>query len=110
MPDLGSPHIPYAQFEAMLRAGNLAFIRRHARQITIGLPAATQVCRLISEQDPAGLEAASVHWIQRFAAEAAGQERRDYGLIVPAFDAMMTEPELAVGQLTALCAARGLDR
>ncbi len=110
MEGLGSPHIPYAQFQAMLRAGNLAFIRRNAERITMGLPDAAEVCCLIAEQDPASLEAASVQWIRRFAAEAAEQKRRDYGLIVQAFDAMMVQPELAAGQLVALCAARSLDR
>jgi len=105
-----APHIPYAQFQAMLRAGNHAFIRRNAERITMGLPDAAEVCRLIAEQDPASLEPASVHWIRRFAAEAQAQERRDYGLIVQAFDAMTAQPELAASQLAALCAARGLDR
>jgi len=93
----------------MLRAGNLAFIRRHAARLTMGLPDAAEVCRLIAEQDPGGLEAASVHWIKRFAGEAVEQERRDYGLIVRAFDTMTAQPVLATGQLVALCAARGLD-
>lgn len=103
-------HVPYAQFRAMLEAGNLRFIRRHAKEITMGMPDAVEVCRLIAEQDPASLEAASVQWIRRFAAEAAEQERSDYGLIVLAFDAMAAQPELASGQLGALCAARKLDR
>jgi hypothetical protein len=106
----GQPHVPYAQFQAMLRAGNLAFIRRNAERITMGLVDAAVVCRLIAEQDPGSLEPASVQWIRRFAAEAAEQERRDYGLIVRAFDMMTAQPELAAAQLAALCAARGLDR
>jgi hypothetical protein len=110
MEGLGSSHVPHAQFQAMLRAGNLVSIRRCAGRITMGLPDAAEVCRLIAEQDPGSLEPASVQWIRRFAAEAAGQERRDYGLIVQAFDAMVAEPGLAAGQLVALCAARGLDR
>jgi hypothetical protein len=110
MQDLGSSHIPYAQFQAMLRAGNLAFIRRNAERITMGLPDAAQVCRLIAEQDPGSLEPASVQWIRRFAADGVAQERRDYGLIVHAFDTMTAQPDLAAGQLVALCAARRLDR
>jgi hypothetical protein len=94
----------------MLRAGNLALIRRYAGRITMGVPDAAEVCRLIAAQDPGSLEPASVQWIRRFAAEAVGQERRDYGLIVKAFDAMTAQPDLAAGQLVALCAARGLDR
>ena len=75
----------------------------------MGLPDAARVCCLIAEQDPGGLEAASVQWIRRFAAEGIEQERRDYGLIVRAFDTMIVQPGLAAEQLVALCAARGLD-
>jgi hypothetical protein len=110
MQGIVSQHVPYAQFQAMLRAGNLAFVRRHAGRITIGPADAARVCRLIAEQDPGGLESASVQWIRRFAAEAHEQERGDYELIVRAFDTMSARPELATGQLIALCAARGLDR
>lgn len=76
----------------------------------MGVSDAAEVCRLIAEQDLGSLEPASVQWIRRFAAEAGEQERRDYGLIVQAFDAMTAQPDLAMGQLVALCAARGLDR
>jgi len=103
------PHVPYAQFQAMLRAENLAFIRRHAGRITMGLPDEAEVCRLMAEQDPGALESASVRWIKRFAAEAVEEERRDYGLIVRAFDTMTAQPALAADQLVALCAARRLD-
>jgi len=103
------PHVPYAQFQAMLRAENLAFIRRHAGRITMGLPDEAEVCRLVAEQDPGALEYASVRWIKRFAAEAVEEERRDYGLIVRAFDTMTVQPALAADQLVALCAARRLD-
>ena len=103
-----SPHIPYARFRAALDAGDLPFILAHADRFTLGLPDAVEVCRLLAVRDPGRLEAASVRWIRRFAAEAAGQERRDYGLIVGAFDAMVSEPESAAGRLAALCSARGL--
>ncbi len=76
----------------------------------MGLPAQARVCRLIAEQDPAGLEAASVRWIKRFAAEAFGETRGDYGLIVRTFDTMTFNPNLAAEQLVALCADRELDR
>lgn len=103
-------HIPYARFQAMLQAENLVFIRRHLGRITMGLPDEAKVCRLIAEQEPETLESASVQWIKRFAAEATEQERRDYGLIVRAFDTMIAQPVLASEQLIALCAARRLDR
>jgi hypothetical protein len=41
---------------------------------------------------------------------AQHQRREDYKLIVLAFEAMSLDPELTEGQLTALCAARGLDQ
>jgi hypothetical protein len=103
-------HIPYARFEAALQAGDLAFILRHADGLTFGLPDAVKVCLLISEQTPERLEAASVRWIRRYAAEAGDQLWDDYRLIVEAFDALSSEPELATGRLLALCSARGLDR
>jgi hypothetical protein len=105
-----SPHIPYARFEAALRTGDLAFIRRHADGLTLSLADEAEVCRLIAGQDPGRLEAASVRWIKRFAAQARDERRSDYGLIVSSFDALMLEPEVAAGQLRALCAARGLGR
>lgn len=94
----------------MLQAGNLAFIRRNHDRITMGLPDAAAVCRLLAEQDPGALEPASVRWIKRYAAEAVGEPRGDYGLIVRAFDTMTVQPDLAAEQLAALCAARRLDR
>jgi hypothetical protein len=105
-----APHIPYARFEAALRAGRLEFIQEHAHQFTLDLADEAEVCRLIAEQDPARLETASVQWIKQFAAKASGQRREDYKLILRAFDTMMVEPKLVAGQLRALCAARGLDR
>ena len=110
MPPAGPSHIPYARFQAALHAQDLAFIQRHSRQLTIGLNDAVEVCRLIAEQQPAQLEEASLHWIWRFAASASEQQRHDYELIVRAFDAFTIQPDLATGQLSALCAARGLDR
>jgi hypothetical protein len=103
-------HIPYARFKAALQARDLAFILRHADGLTFGLPDAVEVCLLISEQAPERLEAASVRWIRRYAAEASGQLWDDYKLIVEAFDALLGEPELAAGRLLALCSTRGLDR
>jgi hypothetical protein len=110
MPVSRSLHIPYAQFQAMLRAGNLGFIRRNYARITMGLPDEAEVCRLIAEQEPSSLEPASVRWIKRYAAEAVQEPRDDYGLIVRAFDSMAVQPDLAAEQLVALCAARRLDR
>ena len=110
MPSLGSSHVPYAQFEAMLRAGNLPWIRRNHGRITMGLPDEARVCRLVAEQDPCRLERASVRWIKRFAATADGEQRSAYGLIVQTFDTMSFNPELAAEQLAALCADQGLDQ
>lgn len=76
----------------------------------MGLPDEAEVCRLIAEQDPGSLEAASVWWIRRFAGEPVEQQLGDYRLIVEAFDAMTFNPELATEQLVSLCAARRLDR
>jgi hypothetical protein len=106
----GSPHIPYARFQAALRAGQLAFIRRHAGQLTLSLADEAEVCRLIAAQEPGQLEEASAGWIKRYAAEAKDQRRSDYLVILRAFDLLKVEPELAIGQLKALCTVRGLNR
>jgi hypothetical protein len=103
------PHIPYARFRTALQAQDLAFILRHADGLTFGLADAVKVCLLISEQAPKRLEAASLRWIRRYAAEASGQRWDDYRLIVEAFDALAGEGEPASGRLLALCLERGLD-
>lgn len=103
------PQIPFPRVAAALRAGDLAFMRRHAGQIRLELGDAIRFCALIAEQDGLdALEAPSVRWIQRFAAEAHGQQRSDYGLIVEAFDALVLDPNAAAGELLELCASRGL--
>jgi hypothetical protein len=53
-------HIPYARFEAALRAGDLGFIRRHAAELTLGPADEAEVRRLISEQEPGELQEDSV--------------------------------------------------
>lgn len=103
------PHIPYARFIAALQAGDLGFILRHTDGLTFGLPDAARVCRLISERAPERLEAASVRWIRRYAAEAPGQRWDDYLLIVNALGEIRSEPEPATQRLLALCRSRGLD-
>jgi len=102
-------HIPYARLTAALHAGDLGFILRHADGFTFGLSDAVRVCRLISERAPERLEAASLRWIRRYAAEASGQQWDDYVLIVDAFGDLRHEPELATSRLLSLCRARGLD-
>ena len=103
-----SAHIPYARLQAALHSGDLAFIRAHAPELTLSLVDGIEVCRLIAGQEPDQLEAASVRWIRRFAAEACDQRRNDYLLIVRAFDAMAAKDEPAAGPLAELCAKRGL--
>ncbi len=55
-PGSALPRIPYARFEAALRAGNLAFIQRHREQFTLSLLDEAEVRRLIAEQELDGLE------------------------------------------------------
>lgn len=101
----GSEHIPYPRIEAAIRAGHLSFLLAHVD--ALGLPEEAELCRLIAEQRPQQLEPASVRWIKRFAACARGQRREDYITIVRAFDRLSLAPERSVGELKALCAARG---
>jgi hypothetical protein len=83
-------HIPYPRIEAAIRARHLSFLLRHIE--SLGLREEIELCRLIAEQRPEQLEAASVRWII---------------LIVRAFDRLLLAPERSVGELKALCAARG---
>ncbi|MHB1539297.1 MAG: hypothetical protein ACYCUM_13065 [Solirubrobacteraceae bacterium] len=98
-------HIPYPRIQAAIRAGQLSFLLAHAD--ALGLPEEAELCRLIAQQRPHQLEPASVRWIRRFAATARGQRREDYATIVCAFDRLPLTPERSVGELKALCAARG---
>jgi hypothetical protein len=66
-----SLHISNPRFQAALRAGQLSFILEHAGQITMDLPDEIRVCRLIAEQEPAGLELAAAEWIVGFAERLA---------------------------------------
>jgi hypothetical protein len=89
--------------------GDLAFIRRHRASLTLGLVDEICVAELIASQDPGGLEAHAVECVRLFAVGARGQELEDYIRIVSAFRMLVSQPELATGQLLALCAARGLE-
>lgn len=100
-------HIPYARIEAAIRAGHLRFLQAHLD--LLGLRDEIELCRLIAQQRPDQLEAASVRWIRRFAAAARGQRREDYIIIVRAFDRLLLTPERSVGELRALCSARGVE-
>ena len=100
------PHLPYARIEAAIRAGHLSFLTSHVD--ALGLREEIDLCRLLAERRPDQLEAASVRWIKRFATSAKGQRREDYILIVRAFDRLLLAPERSVGELKALCAARGV--
>jgi hypothetical protein len=104
------PHIPYARFEAALRTGNLRFIEEQRTALTLTLADEARVCRLIAEQKPAALEEASVRWIKRFARDARGERRSDYGVILRAFETLSSDPETGSGQLVALCTQMSLDR
>jgi hypothetical protein len=103
-------HMPYPHFKAAVRRGDLRFIRQHREAFTLNLADETEICRLIADQDPGGLEAESVLWIKRFARDCRGERRSDYGLIVRAFDVLSFDPETGGAQLRSLCAQRGLDR
>jgi hypothetical protein len=52
----GPPHIPYAQYKAMLQGGNLRWIREHRAQLTLSLLDEAEVRQLIAERDPDAIE------------------------------------------------------
>jgi hypothetical protein len=100
-------HINFPRIEVAIRVGDLSFLLAHRGSLSLASEA--EMCRLIAEQQPAKLDTVSVEWIRGFAAQAAGQERRDYARIVEAFDHFMLNPDQSASQLVALCAARGIE-
>jgi hypothetical protein len=102
------PHIPFPRVRAALDADDLGFVVRHGDRINLGLSVAIEVLELYAQQAPDRLEAASLRWLQRYAAEAKGQRLEDYGRIVVALGALKTEPDYAAEDLLRLCEARGL--
>jgi hypothetical protein len=106
---VSSGHIPFSRFHAALTVGDLAFVRRHRASLTLSLADEIRVAELTASQDPGGLEAQALVCVRRFAVEATGQELEDYARLVSALRAMSYDPELATGQLLALCAARGIE-
>jgi hypothetical protein len=102
-------HIPFSRFHAALQAGDLAFVRRHRASLTPGLVDEIRVAELTAPQDPGGLEAQAPVCLRRFAKEAAGQKLEDYVWLDPALRAISYDPEMATGQLLALCAARAIE-
>jgi len=100
-------HIPHSRIVAAIQAKDLRFLL--ANRESLSLAVEVEMCRLLAEQQPAKLDAASVEWIRQFAAEAVGQQRPDYARIVEAFDRFPLNPDLSASQLVALCAARGIE-
>jgi hypothetical protein len=106
----GAQHVPYPRIRAALDARDLGFIFQHADRLALALPDAVEVLVLIAQQAPDRLEAASLRWLRRYAAEAHGQRLEDYGHIVVGLNALSTEPEFGADQLLRLCEERGLRR
>jgi hypothetical protein len=104
------PHIPYPRVRAALDAEDLGFVLDHGDRITLDLADAVEVLVMIAQQAPERLEAASLRWIHRYAAEARGQELQDYGHIVVGLNALASEPDFGVHELLRLCEQRGLGR
>jgi hypothetical protein len=77
-------HIPFSRFHAALSAGDLTFVRRHRASFTLGLVDEIRIAELTASQDPGGLEAQAVTFVQLFAAEAPRQELEDYVRLVTA--------------------------
>jgi hypothetical protein len=100
-------HIPFSRIDAAIHAGDLSFLVAHRESLTLATE--VEMCRLIAEQRPAGLDKVSVEWIRQFAVQAVGQQRPDYVRIVEAFDRFPLNPDLSASQLVALCAARGIE-
>jgi hypothetical protein len=101
---------PYARFRRALATGNQILVLAAARELPkIALPDALRVCVVLRDGDPARYERAAVRWLGRFALEARGVTIADMRRAAEAFDLMPNEPEEAIGQLSYLCAARGLS-
>jgi hypothetical protein len=102
------PHIPYPRVRAALDAHDLGFLFQHADRLALALPDAVEVLVLIAHQAPEPLEAASLRWLRRYAAEAQGQRLEDYGHFIVGLNALSTEPDFGADQILRLCEERGL--
>jgi hypothetical protein len=104
------PHIPYRRVRAALDAHDLGFVLAQGDRIRLGLAVAVEVLELFAQQAPERLEAVCLRWVQRYAAEARGQQLADYGRVAVACNALVSEPEFATDELLPLCEERGLGR
>lgn len=103
-------HISYPRARAAIDAGDLGFIRRYRRQMTLSLLDEVDVCRLIAEKEPEELDAARLEWIGRFVAEANHSQPGAYQSVLQAFEGLRSDPEPAVARLKELCVTWGLGR
>lgn len=97
--------VPYAMFDAALRAKNLTRVRRLAPMMEHGvsLADALRILALMVDQD--GYERAAVRWLGRFATETPGVDLEALSAATAALDALPYSPE-AMGQLVALLSPR----
>jgi len=108
MTAVGAPHIPFPLVERAIRTGDLPYLRRHARQITLSLPNRISVCVLVAEQEPGSLERDALDFIEQWTTEVPARKLDDYRVILGAIDAMRFAPQQSAAELVALCCARGV--
>ncbi len=101
-------HIPYPLVDRALSTGNLAYLRRNARQITWSLLDRIRLIVLVADQEPAALEGDALAFIEQWATEVPAAQLEDYQRILDALRTVRHAPDRAAGELTALCSARGV--
>jgi hypothetical protein len=106
----GAPHIPYPLVERALRTGNLPYLRRHSRQITLSLLDRIRLIELAADQEPAMVERDALDFIRQWTVEVPGAQLEDYQRILDAVNAVRHAPERAAAELEALCSARDVFR
>jgi hypothetical protein len=108
MAAVDATHLPYPLVDRALRRGDLRYLRRHSRQITWSLLDRIRLIVLAADQEPAALERDALDFVRQWTAEVSATELEDYQRILDAVKTVQHAPERAVGELTALCSARGI--
>ena len=93
----------YGLFLKQLEAGHLGLALTYAASLSIDLPDALEVCRLMARDGDERFSRAATRWIERFGAET-GAGLPEVQLAAAALSCLWEEPdsELPVSTLTAL--------
>jgi hypothetical protein len=103
-----APYIPHPLVVRALSTGDLSYLRRHSREISLSLPEQIRVLELAADQEPGALEGDVLCFIKQWTEEVPARRLEDYRTILQAIDVLAFAPERATAQLTSLCSLRGV--